>query len=80
MTSLIPTPLANWKRNQREEAARLGYTVEFTPFDDKYVAVFFNGEFWCYTRTYPEQPPPPICRGCGQWMDYCTCITEEKWR
>jgi hypothetical protein len=44
-----------WKYSQREEAARLGYHVEFSRIDDKIVALFFNGEFFCYTRVFLEE-------------------------
>jgi hypothetical protein len=50
-----PPTLAMWKYSQREEAARLGYHVEFSRIDDKIVALFFNGEFFCYTRVFLEE-------------------------
>jgi hypothetical protein len=58
---LTPTSLAAWKYNQREEAARLGYNVAFvfTPSEDKLVALFFNGEFFCYSRTFAPPPQEP---------------------
>jgi hypothetical protein len=53
MKLAAPT-LAMWKFSQREEAARLGYHVEFSRNDDKTVASFFNGEFFCYRRVFLE--------------------------
>jgi hypothetical protein len=46
--------LAMWKYSQREEAAWLGYRVEFSCIDGKTVASFFNGEFFCYRRVFLE--------------------------
>jgi hypothetical protein len=54
LMKFAPPTLAMWKYSQREEAARLGYRVTFVGHDVKTVALFFNGEFFCYTRVFLE--------------------------
>ncbi len=48
-----------WTHAQKWDARERGYNVSFLPFENLVIAVFTNGEYYCYNRVFKLKGPEP---------------------